>query len=235
MPDEWLLLGQLFDAARRRATVQARRLATALLDDAVDDAIQAIAAAYLEGARTSFTAYASDLRLGRSVPRELATVWTSSSIALGARLVERLRTTVNARGEVTKLFIESYADTTVQQSLWRGVDQTGQELGTLAEVEWKTWVRAWPRKEHRDWHTMLEGVTIPVDDAFRLPGGPNAGTSVYGPRAWDSVSDPGEHLNCGHALRFSKRASRSDLAKTMERRELVYAPPTGGPIRAAQP
>lgn len=222
MNEEWLLLGQLLDAARRRANRQVERLAQALLTEATDDAIRAIAASYLEGGRAAFAAYSADLQLGRTIPRELAATWAAASVEYGARLVDTLQTTLGNRGEVTRLFIRSYADLTVQQSLWRGTDQTGQELGTLAEVQWKTWVRSFPRKEHRDHHDMLEGVKIPVDDLFRLPGGPNVGARVYGPRAWDRVSDPGEWMNCGHALRFSKTATREEVAGTRRKAREVY-------------
>jgi hypothetical protein len=41
-----------------------------------------------------------------------------------------------------------------------------------------------------------------------------------------SVDDPAEWMNCGHALRFSQRATGEDLATTRRLGRTVYQPPT---------
>jgi len=53
-------------------------------------------------------------------------------------------------------------------------------------------------------------VTIPVDDFFNLDG-----VNVYGPRDWDSLPDPGEWMNCGHALDFKQAVTAEDLEPTL--------------------
>lgn len=121
-----------------------------------------------------------------------------------------------------------------EAGVWRGQDDSALELGREYEVEWKTWVRVWARSEHRGWHDTLEGLTIPVDDFFSLPGGKNAGAKVYGPRDWDKLPRVGEWVNCGHALTFSKTATAADIRRNRTARvntgelETLYAP-TGTP------
>lgn len=223
--DEWLLLGQLFEAAQARSRTRARRLADLLFTFAVDGAIRNIAQTFMEGRTTGWQAYASDLGFPAAIARETMTAWTVQAREQSATLVSQLVETLGDRPEVTRVFIDNYATNVTNNTLWAGIDASGDELAVLAETEWKTWVRSWPRREERDWHSTLEGVTIPVDDAFTLPGGPNVGAQVYGPRDWDAVDDPGEHMNCGHALRFSVSASEDMLGRTLSLGRTVYEPP----------
>lgn len=82
---------------------------------------------------------------------------------------------------------------------------TGFQGGSLhaaqaGNARYKRWVRVYPVKRPRPWHQALVGKTIPVDEPFVLPGGPNRGKRVEGPFDWKSVPDPGEWLNSGCAV-----------------------------------
>jgi hypothetical protein len=127
--------------------------------------------------------------------------------------------------------LDHWAGIVGEAGAWRGMDEAALELGREFEVEWKTWVRAWPRNEKRGWHGVLEGMTIPVNDLFVLPGGPRAGTRVFGPRDWDAVPDVREHVNCGHALAYSKIATTNDLRKL---RVGLYSPASATPLVRAE-
>jgi len=209
--EEWLLLGQLFEAAQQRSRRRATQLAELLFTLAVDEAIRNIAATFLEGRVTGWQAYARDLALPAVITRETVAEWTVQANGQSRTLVSQLVNTLDDRPELTRVFVENYAKNVTDNTLWAGIDASGNELAVLAEVEFKTWVRSWPRREERDWHGDLEGVTILVDELFTLPGGPNVGSQVYGPRDWDAVSDPGEHMNCGHALRFRRTVEGRDI------------------------
>ena len=89
-----------------------------------------------------------------------------------------------------------------------GAREAAQEAG----AGFKTWVRTWPAKEPRDWHDALEGKTVPAKMLFTLPGGPNAGAKVEAPHDWRRVPDPGEWINCGHAVIYTPHARVRDLA-----------------------
>jgi hypothetical protein len=105
-----------------------------------------------------------------------------------------------------------------ESTVWRGVDRGGEHVARVADATTKTWVRAWDRADHRDWHDRLNGVTIGVDELFILPGGPHAGLAVYGPRDFSIVNSPAEWLGCGHALSFGGVAGP------------LYTPPGGTPL-----
>ena len=65
---------------------------------------------------------------------------------------------------------------------WEGADDGGEDVADEVGAEWKEWVRTLIRRDIRDHHAQLEGVIIPRDQLFFLPGGPNVGASVDGPR-----------------------------------------------------
>jgi len=227
---EWLLLGELMQAAQRRSSREAAAFAAAILRNARTPAIRAIAAAYLEGARAAFRAHAAALRLPRAVVENLTPpvrrALTDGAVRQGQASLEGVLTIIGGSAEVTRAQIEQRARIAVREAVWSGQDQAGREAATIAKAEFKTWVRSWPRTKERDHHDMLEDVTIPSEDKFTLPGGPNAGAQVDGPRDWLSVDDPAEWMNCGHALRFSQRATGEDLATTRRLGRTVYQPPT---------
>jgi hypothetical protein len=219
MPREWLLLGSLLAPALRRARQRAlRRVGPAVEANALRPTLVTLFTdAWLEGASTAILAHGSRLGLTRR----------SIEAETSAGLTDRLVTAVRAR--VDRMFEAASDASTVQQltnwaatasegTVWSGQDEEAQVIARLAEVEWKTWVRAFARDGARDHHDDLNGVTIPVDDNFTL-----SGASVYGPRDWDALPDPSEWMNCGHALEFSKTVTREDLEDTL-RRETIIAP-----------
>lgn len=104
-------------------------------------------------------------------------------------------------------YIRLLAGVTVRNGWQRG----GEEAAAEGEAEFKQWIRAYPTKERREWHDRLNGTALPRGEKFVLPGGPNAGRSVDGPHDWKSVSDPREHINCGHAVIYTRAASVSAL------------------------
>ncbi|HEX2864272.1 MAG TPA: hypothetical protein VHN99_06865 [Deinococcales bacterium] len=68
--------------------------------------------------------------------------------------------------------------------------------GTTAEIR-KTWIRTFPREEHRKHHDALEGVTIPYSGRFTL-NSPRHGTlDVIGP--YDGTMPRDECYRCGHS------------------------------------
>lgn len=233
---EWLLLGELMQAAERRSRREVVRFAEALMRNARDTAVRAIAAAYLEGARTTFRLHAASLGLAASVatnltPRTRRRLTERAVRQAGVSLTAVL-TTLDGRADVTRAVVEARAATAVREAVWTGQDDAAKEAASIAEAEYKTWVRSWPRKQHRDHHDTLEGVTIPSEDLFTLPGGPNAGARVQGPRDWDAVPDPAEHMSCGHALRYATHVTGDDLNTTRRLGRTVYEPPS--PARAGR-
>lgn len=92
-----------------------------------------------------------------------------------------------------------------------GWAEGAREAAEEAGAGFKTWVRTWPAKEPRDWHDALEGKTVPAKMLFTLPGGPNAGAKVEAPHDWRRVTDPGEWINCGHAVIYTPHARVRDL------------------------
>jgi hypothetical protein len=71
--------------------------------------------------------------------------------------------------------------------------------GTLGQAL-KTWVRTFPRQEHRGWHDLLEGVSIPVDQRFQLRSPKYGLLEVLFP--YDGTAPWGEWIHCGHGVRY---------------------------------
>lgn len=223
MAREWLQLGNamapLLTKARNRAL---QRVPAALTNDRALAAVLVtlFSDAYLDGSNAAIVTHGSRLGLGVSEidalnTRELA---ERTFVQIAAARDRALNT---FRDDATVAELTNWFATANAQMVWAGQDDEAEALATLAQAEVKTWVRSFARDEHRDHHDDLNGVTIPVDDDFVLPGGPNAGASVYGPRDWDSLGDPGEWMNCGHALEFKREATAEDLA---ENARIIIAP-----------
>lgn len=224
--ESWPLLGQMFTAAQRRARERTERLADQLARVDVPAAQQNMARTYVEGRSTGWEVYSSDLGTPVAISGSVLRDWVDEAEEKSERLLKRLVATLETRDEVTRAFIGDYAASVSTNVLWQGIDASGFDVARLAEAEWKTWVRSWQRVRQRDWHSTLEGVTVPIEDLFTLPGGPNIGAKVDGPRDWEAVNDPREHMNCGHALRFTREATAGDLAGTLSAGNVVYEPPT---------
>lgn len=108
-----------------------------------------------------------------------------------------------------RLYVDLVADIAVRRGWGEGAQAAAKEAGAL----WKTWVRVYPVRHPRDWHTALEGRTIPERAKFTLPGGPNAGRKVDAPHDWDSVPDPAEWMNCGHAVIYTPEATWKEVLR----------------------
>jgi len=108
-----------------------------------------------------------------------------------------------------RLYVRLVADVAVRRGWSEGAEVAAREGG----ARWKTWVRVYPVREPRDWHVALEGQTIPERMKFPLPGGPNAGRRVDAPHDWDSVPDPAEWINCGHAVIYTPAATWKDVLR----------------------
>lgn len=187
--------------------------------------VQVMAGAYATGVQTGWVVHGGLLGgVPTSLTGRAAREWRDRAYRHGEFIANRFGHLLEQEPTVAQL--RQHAAVAGESSVWKGQDEIAEEVAALVDAAWKVWVRAWPRQEQRDWHDGLEGVTIPEEDLFRLPGGPNAGAMVYGPRDWERVPDVGEHLNCGHALRYQKHASAEDLEGTRRGVGIVYTPPT---------
>jgi hypothetical protein len=217
-------LDRIFPRLRRRIDEQLVPALVSAPRGLRDLVITTFAEAWLEGGQTGYRVTASYLGAPANISPANARRWREAAVRHGEFILSRFEAVLG--GDVTAQSAGVWAKQAGESSVWRGTDEVSDDLAHLEAVEFKQWVRAWPRKLHRSHHDRLEGVTIPIDDLFTLPGGRYAGAQVYGPRAWDVVNDPGEHLSCGHALRFLRQATGEDLSETMRQGNVVYSPPT---------
>ena len=224
---EWPELGSALTNALREARARSPAIVDAIIASGGIEALRRwLTQNYLRGRRIGYIAQGTTFRFGRFISANVARAWVDESVRYADRWTTSLLTEVDERGAPTRMWLENRVRQSSEQGVWNGTDAGTNEVAVLAEAEFKVWVRAWPRDEHRDWHDQLADNIggIPIDDPFILPGGPNAGSRVHGPRDWDAVSDPGEHLNCGHALRFEKRVTGEDLSAARANRGVLYDP-----------
>jgi hypothetical protein len=196
-------LGRAITLAFRRAGLRVERFTEALIRGRGG---RVIASSHLDGRRVARSTTGVLLRASPTLSVTEARRWRDGSAAYAERALALTQTVLAA--EPTRAALTAYAALVLQQSVWAGNDAEARTLAIEHDAAWKEWVRAFPREAHRDHHDLLEGRIIPTDALFELPGGRNAGTSVYGPRDWGRLSDPGEWVECGHALRFSRTAER---------------------------
>jgi hypothetical protein len=213
-----LLMLPLLRRARARAVTQLGANLTASPGTLSRVTVQVFGEAYLDGVDAAIAVFGSRLGVTRaSVQNELTRALTErAAVAIGTartRLLAQLDEL--ASDQLTVAEVTARAAASAQQMVWTGQDQEAQVIGRLAEVEWKTWVRAFARDEQRDHHDDLNGRSIPVDDLFRyaLPGGGTA--EVYGPRDWDALPEPSEWMNCGHALDFRREITAEEAEETL--------------------
>lgn len=188
---------------------------------------QVLGSAFIDGVEVAILTHGAYLGLNQraiqnNLTRTLVARVLDAVATARSRLIDQVATRYTAGISIHQLTGRILSS--VQQTVWAGQDDEANVLATMASVDWKTWVRSFEREDHRDWHDDLNGVTIPVDDNFRMPSGPNAGATVYGPRDWDSLPDPREWMNCGHALEFKREVTAQDLGATATYLETVYAP-----------
>jgi len=219
---EWLALGLRLDGAFRRSSTAAEAIVRAVAAGNLAALRLYLARAHLDGRKVARLLQGGYLRVSPFLDRRTAQRWLESGQLYAYAIANRVETARLER--TTFLQLRSWVVNAGQQAVWAGHDTEAEDVATLAEAEFKTWVRAWPRSKHRDWHDRLEGVSIPVDADFVFPDGPNRGQRITGPRAWDDVSDPAEWMNCGHALRFEKTLTREDAEPALRGRRILYDP-----------
>lgn len=168
-----------------------------------------IARGYLRGELVAWGVHAEWLvlpRLERTIIRTLAENAREFAVQMQARAVAVYG---SQRGPDPKAYVNLLADVVARQSWTAGAEQAGEAGG----ARFKQWIRAYPSKRRRDWHDLLNGVSIPIAASFVLPGGPNRNASVDGPHDWARLPDPGEWINCGHAVIYLEQASAESVKK----------------------
>ena len=163
-----------------------------------------IAASHVDGRRVARSTHGVLLPTAVTLTTVEATLWRREGIRYAERSLTLAEPVLS--GGVSRFQATRYANTVLTQSIWNGQDTEALRIAETTQAIWKEWVRAFTRDEHRDHHDALIGQVIPTNETFTLPGGTNAGANVFGPRDWNSVRDPGEWIECGHALRFSREA-----------------------------
>lgn len=191
---------------------------------------QVFAGAYASGVTVGWVVHGAILGAPLDLSPAEVREWRERAMRHGDLIANRVQ--VIASHEPTIAELRSHVLRAGEASVWSGQDDAGEHVATLAEAAWKEWVRAWPRTEHRDHHDALEGVVIPEEHLYTLPGGNSAGAQVYGPRDWERVPDPGEWLNCGHALAYHRDVTEEDLERTRRGVGTVYRPPTRSAVYA---
>jgi hypothetical protein len=213
-------LGKLLTPALKRARERvARRLSTGFRDDTLNRVLVGLfTESYLDGVEIAATLHGSRLGLTAAVvQRDLARSLAGALLPAVEFARDRALETIDEPLTVAQVIHR--ISSANEQTVWRGHDDEQSAIARLATAEWKTWVRAFARDEHRDHHDDLLGVTIPADGTFIIHGVP-----VKAPRDWDALPDPAEWMNCGHALDYKRTASAEDLESTARRLELVSGP-----------
>lgn len=187
--------------------------------------VDLMAGAYLEGASTGWIVHGSYLGATANIPAPTVRTLKDLAVAQGQFAAGRFAALADEKGFTTLEELTRWATIAGEASVWKGQDDTSRILARQAEVEFKTWVRAFPREENRI-HSVLEGLTIPIDDRFTLP----SGVKVFGPRDWTSDPEPSEWVNCGHALTYSATATARDAEQN--RKVLFKATKVAKPIFA---
>lgn len=221
---EWLALGLRLDTAFRRNLVTAENVTRALAAGGIAALRRYLASGHLDGRRVARVMQGARLNVTNRLDRRAVEAWRGGADRYASIIANRIERTVDEASGVTFLQLRTWVQQAGQQAVWNGHDQEAAAVATLAEAEFKTWVRAWPRTKHRDYHDRLEGVTIPVDSAFIIPGGPDPGARVHGPRDWANAPSPGNWMNCGHALRFERQVTREQAEPALRNRGVLYDP-----------
>lgn len=202
---EALRIGQLMDALLERLRRRGRRIAEALLLMVERGDLEPLRLFAFRGhwvsSMTGWTAQSLVLPVPTMPPTELQAALAEAADEWARLVVSRVASVMGA-GEPPispRLYVDVIADIAVRRGWHVGASAAAEEAGARS----KTWVRVYPVRHPRDWHSALEGVTIPAGERFVLPGGPNAGRAVEGPHDWDSLPDPREWVNCGHAVVYS--------------------------------
>jgi len=234
-------LGRALQYAFQLNRAEAARWAEAIIANNTGAAVQALTTAYMRGRVAGYQVHGSMLGAPNGLPERIVRAWQEAGNRFATGVTSRARRTFDEHGNVDRVFVRSYASALTRQTTWAGQDDVFKDLGRAFDVEFKTWVRAWPRTTTRDWHDELEdGKAIPLDDLFTLPDHPKnpspPGTQVYGPRDWERAPEAGQWMNCGHALAFETRPTAENTENP--RGSTIYDPrnqPRHGTARDSQP
>src|SRR5690625_2596087 len=181
---DFLRLGRHMTHAQKRARERVLTRLLPALNAGVDPRsvlITIMASSYVDGRVAALLSHGPSLGRPqvRITPAE-ARAWREAAQQRGLFVADRLQHLLEQQ-DVSSAQFQQYSLGSAEMTTWAGQDDEADELAKIAEVQEKTWVRAWPRNEHRDNHDALAGVTIPIDDMFALqPGG--GGVRVDGQR-----------------------------------------------------
>jgi hypothetical protein len=164
------------------------------------------------GALMAWATHARWLAIGSVPGRDVLEALGVQSQAF-AGTVETRALAVFGRGQ-SPLEPPAYLNLLAGITVRAGYHGGAEAAGAAGNAPFKMWIRSYSgRGEHRHWHDALNGATLPTNKPFVLPGGPNPGARVDGPHDWDSLPDPAEWANCGHALIYVPNATREDVLK----------------------
>jgi len=202
-------LGRALRTAFRLNAREAEAWAEAIIAGNTQAAVRELITAYMRGRAIGYQVHGRMLGAPVNASAGVVQAWRKAAMKHASGLTTRALRTFDERGDITRVFVRTYANELTRQTTWAGQDDTFKDLGRAFDVEFKRWVRAWPRTTTRDWHDELEDKAIPVDHLFTLPDhekNPSPpGTQVYGPRDWERAPEAGQWMNCGHALAFETR------------------------------
>ena len=161
---------------------------------------------YLKGRQASYLTHGLEHQMPKAIPKQRVQLWQESAKQQGTFLTIRFSELLGRRDGLSAEQAKAWLDIAGTQSAFKGIDTEAAQIAEDKALNWKEFVRLYPRKEHRPDHDALEGVIIPIGAKFNLNG-----QLIYGPRD-DSVQDwAKEWSSCGHGLRYYKNVTREQL------------------------
>ena len=161
---------------------------------------------YLKGRQASYLTHGLEHQMPKAIPKQRVQLWQESAKQQGTFLTIRFSELLGRRDGLSAEQAKAWLDIAGTQSAFKGIDTEAAQIAEDKALNWKEFVRLYPRKEHRPDHDALEGVIIPIGAKFNLNG-----QLIYGPRD-DSVQDWAKTwANCGHGLRYHKNMTREQL------------------------
>lgn len=161
--------------------------------------------AYLQGIKASYQFHGAIHGMPKNVPKARVDNWLDNAEDNANFLVIRFKNLITEK-ERTQQQAKAWLSTASNVSSLKGVDFEADMIASDLALDWKEWVRLYPRAEHRDHHDALEGKIIPITAKFNLNG-----QLIYGPRDPSVTNWAEEFANCGHGLRYHKNVTREQL------------------------
>ena len=161
---------------------------------------------YLKGRQASYLTHGLEHQMPKAIPKQRVQLWQESAKQQGTFLTIRFSELLDRRDGLSADQAKAWLDIAGTQSAFKGIDTEAAQIAEDKNLNWKEWVRLYPRTVQRDHHNALEGKIIPIGEKFDLQG-----QLIFGPRD-DSVQDwAKEWANCGHGLRYHKNMTREQL------------------------